>query len=176
MSAGAFLVHEKLLQRDEGANDIPGKRLASAGAVADSTRTGTGSHHLTRGRRGVSIADLVRQGVDAILDREIEPSAEELVRGVRSVNVFVDTLALYAILDGNDNRHAEAAATWAALLLEFCADHLWLGAAVLDLLEPERLAPHRRQLRHDCGQRRGEVRRGRRWYVEQFERYLDVSD
>jgi Arc/MetJ-type ribon-helix-helix transcriptional regulator len=31
-------------------------------------------------RRGVSMADLVRQGVEAILGRESEPSREELVR------------------------------------------------------------------------------------------------
>jgi predicted nucleic acid-binding protein len=32
------------------------------------------------------------------------------------MNVFVDTSALYAVLDGNDSRHAEAAARWTELL------------------------------------------------------------
>jgi uncharacterized protein len=32
------------------------------------------------------------------------------------VNIFVDTSALYAVLDGNDGRHADAVATWAELL------------------------------------------------------------
>lgn len=37
--------------------------------------------------------------------------------------VFVDTSALYAVLDADDARHGEAAATWSALL-----DHLADGA------------------------------------------------